>query len=166
MIKYFIMDVDGTLTDGTIYISEKGEAFKGFNVKDGYGIANTLPENVIIPVIMTGRKSEIVVRRCKELKVEEVYQETKNKLEFLKEFISNKDIRPENIAYIGDDLNDYDCMKFVQEGNGITGCPKDAVEKIQSISLYKCSLDGGKGAVREFIDFLIGNRLVSQSIEG
>lgn len=155
MIKYLIMDVDGTMTDGTIYISGTGEAFKGFNVKDGYGIAHLLPMNGIVPVILTGRESEILSRRCIDLDIEEIHQGVKNKLEYLKEFIKSKNVSPENIAYIGDDLNDYECMEFLRNNNGITGCPKDAAYKVQNISNYICHVNGGEGAVREFIEHLI-----------
>ena len=89
---------------------------------------------------MTGRKSDIVLRRCKELKIEEVHK--------------HKSIRPENIAYIGDDINDCECLEFLLNNNGVTGCPKDAVEKMRKISSFICGLDGGKGAVREFIEHL------------
>lgn len=145
-IKMLVMDVDGTLTDGTIYISPSGETMKAFNVKDGYGIVQARKQGVI-PVIITGRKSQIVEERAKELKINELYQGIEDKLTKLKEVAKKYDVSPEEIAYIGDDLNDYECMGYC----GMSGCPRDAVAEIKRNVMYVCKLDGGRGAVREFI---------------
>ena len=108
-IKMLVMDVDGTLTDGKIYIGNQGEVMKAFNVKDGYGIAH-LKDAEILPVIITGRKSSIVEQRAKELNIVELYQSVENKLECLKQIATQYQVLPEEIAYIGDDLNDLECM--------------------------------------------------------
>lgn len=149
-IKMLVMDVDGTLTDGTIYISPSGEAMKAFNVKDGYGIVQARRKG-IIPVIITGRKSQIVEERAKELKITELYQGIEDKLAQLKKVAGKYGVSSEQIAYIGDDLNDLECVEFC----GLTGCPADAVEEIQRKVHYVCSHDGGKGAVREFLDKIL-----------
>lgn len=154
MIKFLIMDVDGTMTDGTIFISETGETFKAFNVKDGYGIAVILKSKGIIPVVMTGRSSKILENRCKEIGIEEIYQGVKDKFEYMKNFIALKKIKPEEVAYIGDDLNDFECMEYLCMFKGTTGCPEDAVPAIQKVSTFISTKEGGKGAVREFIEFL------------
>jgi len=154
MIKFLIMDVDGTMTDGTIFISETGETFKAFNVKDGYGIAVILKSKGIIPVVMTGRSSKILENRCKEIGIEEIHQGVKDKFEYMKKFIALKKIKPEEVAYIGDDLNDFECMKYLCMSKGTTGCPEDAVPAIQEVSTFISTKEGGKGAVREFIEFL------------
>ena len=95
MIKYLIMDVDGTLTDGSIYMGEHKEILKKFDVKDGYGIKNILPEKDIIPVIITGRNSAILQNRCKELGIKDVIQgcsDKKNELEkIIKKYINMDD---------------------------------------------------------------------------
>jgi len=154
MIKFLIMDVDGTMTDGTIFISETGETFKAFNVKDGYGIAVILKSKGIIPVVMTGRSSKILENRCKEIGIEEIHQGVKDKFEYMKNFIALKKIKPEEVAYIGDDLNDFECMEYLYSSNGTTGCPEDAVSAIQEVSTFISTKEGGKGAVLEFIEFL------------
>lgn len=141
-----VMDVDGTLTDGKIYMSGNGEMFKAFDIKDGYSIY-TLNKIGVIPVIITGRSSEIVTQRAKELKIKELHQGVGNKLDKLKEIISRYGITPEEVAYIGDDYNDLDCIKFC----GFTGCPHDAEEDIKPYVDYVCSSNCGKGAVREFV---------------
>lgn len=142
-----VMDVDGTLTDGHIYIGSNGEIMKAFDVKDGYAIAR-LREYGIEPVIITGRKSAIVEERAKELKIKELYQGIEDKLAMLQSVASTYNLNPEEIAYIGDDLNDLQCINYC----GLTACPRDAVKKIKDVVNYVCSNYGGRGAVREFID--------------
>lgn len=150
-IKLLAMDVDGTLTDGQIYMSAAGELMKSFNVKDGYAIANQLPKAGIIPVIITGRASEIVRSRAAELKITEVHQGISDKLAKLKEIAAMYDASPEEIAYIGDDLNDLDCIRYC----GMTACPADAIVEVIAAVDYVCRHDGGRGAVREFVDWVM-----------
>ena len=149
-IKYLVMDVDGTLTDGKIYMGNDGERCKAFNAKDGYGIHESLPQEEIIPIIITGRTSKILELRCKELGVAEVHQGIRNKVQKLKEILNEDGL--ENVAYIGDDCNDLSCMRSVKEAGGVVGCPGDAVKKVVDISDFVSSRTGGDGAVREFID--------------
>ena len=146
-IKMLVMDVDGTLTDGRIYIGADGEIMKAFDVKDGYGIVQ-LRKNGILPVIITGRKSTIVEKRAAELGISELHQGIHDKLNKLKEVAEKYNIKSEEIAYIGDDLNDLVCLNYCS----LTACPEDAVEEIKRSVLYVCKKAGGRGAVREFID--------------
>lgn len=110
-IKLLVMDVDGTLTDGRIYVGAQGEVMKAFDVRDGYAIAHVLPVHGIVPVIITGRSSEIVVQRAKELKITELYQGVSDKLAKLQKAAAKYGATPEEIAYIGDDLNDLPCIR-------------------------------------------------------
>lgn len=150
-IKMLCMDVDGTMTDGTIYIGQNGEIMKAFNVRDGYGIANILPSLGIIPVIITGRSSKIVEYRAKELNIDELYQGVSNKLEQLKEIATKLEITADEIAYIGDDLNDLECIEYC----GYSACPADADTTVKNKVNYICTNHAGCGAVREFIDMLL-----------
>lgn len=150
-IKMLVMDVDGTLTDGKIYMGEDGEVMKAFDIKDGYGINSILPEFGIIPVIITGRTSKIVEKRAKELHISELYQGKIDKLDTLLAVMQKYDLKKENVAYIGDDVLDIPCM----EQCGFVGCPADAVEEVKSCSDYVCKNIGGHGAVREFVECLI-----------
>ncbi len=150
-IKFFVMDVDGTLTNGKIYFSAQGEAFKAFNVKDGYGIAHILPKYDIIPVIITGRSSEIVAKRAEDLKIKEIHQGIGNKIAKLKEIAEKYSIDFSEIAYIGDDVNDLECIEYC----GFTACPGDALPAVLREVDYICKANGGDGAVREFIDLII-----------
>lgn len=150
-IKALVMDVDGTLTDGGIYISDSGDSFKKFNVKDGYGIHNILPQYGIIPVILTGKKSKTVAIRATELGIEHIIQGSVDKLYDLSLIAEKLGISFEQIAYIGDDWNDLEVMSKA----GVKGCPFDSADEIISISDYVCSKKGGQGAVREFIEWII-----------
>ncbi len=150
-IKLFVMDVDGTMTDGHIYISASGEMMKAFDVKDGYAIYHMLPAHDIIPVIITGRSSEIVATRAKELKITELYQGVSDKLSVLATVAAKYDATPNQIAYIGDDLNDLDAMSYC----GFSACPADAVEEVLQAAKYVCKHNGGRGAVREFVEYLL-----------
>ena len=152
-IKLLVMDVDGTLTDGCIYIGAEGEIMKAFHVQDGYAIAHILPEIGITPVIITGRSSNIVAARARELGITELYQGVSDKLARLQAVAAQYDASPAEIAYIGDDLNDLACIRYC----GVTACPSDAVEEVRTAVDYLCAAAGGRGAVREFID-LIRNR--------
>ena len=147
-IKLLVMDVDGTLTDGCIYMGPEGEAMKAFNAQDGYAIAQILPKIGITPVIITGRKSQILANRAEELKITQLHQGVHDKLPLLQQLAQEIGAAQEEVAYIGDDLNDMDCIRWC----GFTGCPADAVPEIRAAVDFVCSRNGGRGAVREFVD--------------
>ena len=150
-IKILIMDVDGTLTDGSIYMGEHKEILKKFDVKDGDGIKNILPGNDIIPVIITGRNSAILQNRCRELGIKDVIQGCSDKKNELEKIIKKYNVSYSEVACIGDDLNDYEMMMTA----GVRGCPSDAVKGIKDIANYITKKQGGYGAVREFIEWLV-----------
>lgn len=151
MIKMLIMDVDGTLTDGGIYMGETGEIAKRFDVKDGYGIHNILKQHNIVPVIITGRKSQILENRCRELEINDIVQDCSDKVCACKNILEKYSLDYTEVAYIGDDLNDYEVMNLV----GLRGCPADAAKKIKEISNFVAKSCGGHGAVRDFIDWIV-----------
>lgn len=153
-IKCLIMDVDGTLTDGKIYMGDNGEVCKAFDIKDGYGIANILKKHDIIPVILTGRESKIVENRAKELGINHVYQGVNNKKEKINEICRELNIDLSNVAYIGDDDNDLPCIEYISENNGLIGCPKNATMNVQNKVNFVSIYDGGNGAVREYIEWI------------
>ncbi|MEY8267052.1 HAD-IIIA family hydrolase [Lachnospiraceae bacterium 64-25] len=150
-LKLLVMDVDGTLTDGKIYITAKGEAFKSFDVKDGYGIKNILHNIGMKSAIITGRVSEIVERRAQELEVDWVYQGVSDKRECLQNLMDEHGYAKEEVMYVGDDLNDLECMQMA----GYSCCPADAHEIIKEAADYVASRCGGSGAIREIIDNVI-----------
>ena len=154
-IKILFLDVDGTLTDGKIYMGENGEICKAFNIKDGYGIHDILIPAGIIPVVITGRRSRILENRCAEIGITEIYQGINNKLSKMMEVLEKHHIPISQSAYIGDDLNDFECMKAIKEANGSIGCPANSVNAIREYSDFVANSCGGEGAVREYICYII-----------
>lgn len=153
------MDVDGTLTDGKIYMGVDGECMKTFDIKDGYALHTLLKENGIIPVIITARKSPMVEHRCKELGVTETRQGVMNKLDCLNGILEkysseNQQYDLSNVAYIGDDLLDLQCMNRIKQAGGIVGCPSNAAKEVIAICDFISLNKGGDGAVRDFVEFL------------
>jgi len=160
-MKLLFMDVDGTLTDGKIHISNSGELFKSFDVKDGYAIGQMMPRLNIIPVIITGRESEIVLNRAKELEIIEVYQNCSDKktamisiAERYGLYLSERTMKIPNTMYLGDDIPDLECMKIAE----MSGCPYDAVDAVKSQCQFVGLKKGGDGFVREFVEYIIKNR--------
>lgn len=151
MYRLFVMDVDGTLTDGKIYMSPGGEALKAFDIKDGYGIKNILKRYQIKTAIITGRESQIVQRRAEELDIDYLCQGVNDKLFCMEQLIENLGCNFENVVYVGDDVNDLPCMKKV----GLSCCPSDAHESVKEVAKYVTQCRGGQGAVREVIDKII-----------
>lgn len=161
MLKFLVMDVDGTLTDGKIYMGDEGERFKVFDIKDGYAIKEMLPQYGIIPIVITARSSDILINRCSELDIEGIYQGVRNKIENLNEIMEQQGSKDDkkysyrDCAYIGDDILDLQCMEPIKESGGFVGCPADAAKEVKEIADYVCVKNGGDGAVREFIEWLI-----------
>lgn len=153
MIKYLVMDVDGTLTDGKIYMGNDGEMMKAFDIKDGCGIHDILIPAGITPVIITGRSSKILENRCKELGITNLHQGIRNKIEKLLTITTDLSM----VAYIGDDINDLSCMEPIKEAGGLVGCPADAVQKVIDLADFVSKRNGGNGAVREFIEWIVSN---------
>lgn len=152
-IKLVVLDVDGTLTDGGVYIDNNGLETKKFNIKDGAGIVMAEKAGVEF-MILTGRKSSCVAKRAEELKIKYVFQGILDKITYLKAFLDENMITPQEVAYMGDDVNDIDCLKYV----GFSACPADAVHVVRQSVDYISSYNGGYGAVREMIDLLIEYR--------
>ncbi len=156
-IRLLVMDVDGTLTDGKIYMSADGELVKAFNIKDGCGIKDILPTAGISPVVITGRTSKIVENRCRELDVEHCYQGCRDKAAKLKEVAEFFGLSADEngifheIACIGDDINDLPCMHLC----GLVMCPADACREVREIADFVSPLMGGHGAVRDAIEYVI-----------
>ena len=153
-IRILFMDIDGTLTDGKIYMGNSGEIMKAFSIKDGCGIADILPAKNIVPAIITGRESQILVNRAKEMKVTHLYQNVHNKAEKMLEICKEMEVDLSHAAYIGDDLNDKECMEIIRHNGGLSACPIDACEEICKIADFICTKISGDGAVRELIDWL------------
>ena len=152
-IKMIISDCDGVLTDGGMYYNENGDYLKKFNTRDGMGIS-LLKEHDIKFAIITGENSEIVKRRAEKLGITEYYLGIKYKLEIFNLLKQKYTISNEEIAYIGDDINDYELM----QNAGLACCPSNAIESVKSVADYVTNTKSGEGVVREVIDYILNNR--------
>ena len=152
-IKLVITDVDGVLTDGGMYYTKDGDIMKRFHARDGMGV--TLLKNVGIPtIILTKEKTKMVLRWSEKMKILELLDGAKNKEQELVKICEKNNLVPQEIAYIGDDVNDLEIMKKI----GFSACPKDGVIQIRKIVNYICSLNGGYGAFRELADMIISSK--------
>lgn len=156
-IRLFAMDVDGTLTDGKIYIGENGEVMKAFDPKDGLGI-KLLMKYDILPVIITGRTSRIVTNRCREIGITEIHQGIKDKGLKLEELIKQYQLSKEEVAYIGDDVNDLSAMQHA----GITFAPADCARQILPYVDILLTRRAGESPVREAVDMILENRFLAE----
>ena len=147
-IKFLILDVDGTLTDGGIYLSDEGVQFKKFNAKDGMGIRKAISKGIEVGIISHSYSSKMIDDRANMLGLNYVYVGGKPKLQVVNEWLSELGLSRNEVAYMGDDINDLDVMKLV----GCTACPADSSEEVLEISQKVMKKNGGAGAVREFID--------------
>ena len=149
-IELIVLDVDGTMTDSRITYSENGDEIKSFNVKDGLAIASWRKLGKQVAII-TGRSSKIVERRAKELHIEHFYQGIHNKKEVLETLLKKLDMTMDNVAAIGDDLNDLQMLKSAK----ISFVPRDSSAYVDKVATVVLSKKGGDGAVREMIEQLI-----------
>ncbi|TCK06648.1 KdsC family phosphatase [Phorcysia thermohydrogeniphila] len=150
MVKLIVLDVDGVLTDGSIVYDSEGREYKSFNVKDGYGIVTAIKRGIKV-VVISGRNSPIVDRRCKELGITEVFQGVSDKLKVYEKIKEKYGLDDFEIAAMGDDIPDIPIL----EKAGFSGAPADAVPEVKKVVNLVTTLPGGKGAVREFIDYLL-----------
>ncbi|MDH4201177.1 MAG: hypothetical protein OEV66_12505 [Spirochaetia bacterium] len=149
-IKVLFSDIDGTMTDGQLYYGEHGEALKVFNVKDGAGIKRWISAGNEFGVI-SARSSQIIITRMNELGVKHVITGAADKNLAMNLWLSENQYSWENLAYIGDDMNDL----MVISKAAVSAAPSDAAALIISSVQYHCMNSGGRGALREFIDFLL-----------
>lgn len=151
-IRLFAMDVDGTLTNGKIYMGNKGEVMKAFEAKDGLGI-KMLMKRGIIPAIITGRESDIVLNRCREIGIEEICQGVREKDTVLHALMQKYGLTKEQVAYIGDDINDISALKEA----GVAFAPADCARQILPYVDIHLTRRAGDCPVREAIDMILEN---------
>ena len=147
-IRLLTLDVDGVLTDGGIYITEKGDLFKKFNTKDGVGIRHAVKAGITVGFISAGKSKNILNTRAKMLGVKYVYAGDEEKLSVLRNICKKMKINFDEVAHIGDDINDLKILSAV----GLSVCPADAMDKVKQLVDVVLKKNGGDGCVREFID--------------
>ncbi len=147
-IKLLVIDVDGVMTDGGMYFSETGDQYKKFNTKDGMAIIHLTKSNFQVAIISSGFKGEAVSKRAEMLGIQNCTVSRTPKIETLSRLCEEQGIGLENVAMIGDDINDLEAMQQI----GLSACPRDAVNRIKKNSTIILNKNGGEGCVREFID--------------
>jgi YrbI family 3-deoxy-D-manno-octulosonate 8-phosphate phosphatase len=150
-IKIVLTDNDGVLTDTGVYYSAKGEEFKRFSIRDGMGIERLRKYAGIETIIITGEESGSVKARAKKLKMKEYYLGIKKKEELLSVIMSKNNVKAEEVAFIGDDSNDFELMKLV----GLKVTPADGMNFIKEICDYVCENRAGNGAFRELAELIL-----------
>lgn len=149
-IQLLICDVDGVMSDGLIYMGNNGEELKAFNVRDGYGIRCLLTSGIEVAII-TGRQSKLLEDRAKTLGITYLYQGQHNKLLAYQQLLDTLNLKPEQTAYIGDDLIDLPVMEKV----GLSVAVADAHPLLTPRANYVTRIAGGRGAVRELCDLIL-----------
>ncbi len=146
-VTTFIFDYDGVMTNGDVLVNENGEPLRMANVKDGYALqlARKLGYNV---AVISGGYSLSILNRMQMLNIEDVFLRVADKMAKLNEYMVYRNIKPNQIVYMGDDIPDYLPMKAVS----VPVCPADAAEEIKSISLYISAFGGGRGCVRDIVE--------------
>ena len=147
-IRLLTLDVDGVLTDGGIYLTEKGDLLKKFNTKDGVGIRQAVKTGITVAFISAGKSKNILNTRAKMLGVKYVYAGDEEKLSVLGKICKKMKINFENVAHVGDDTNDLKILSAV----GLSACPADGMKEVKKITDVVLKKNGGDGCVREFID--------------
>lgn len=146
-ITTFIFDVDGVLTDGSVFVNNEGEMLRTMNIRDGYALKAAVESGYNVCII-SGGSNEGVRIRLRNLGITNIHLGTPDKVETFDEYIDLHQIKQENILYMGDDIPDYHVMKLV----ALPTCPQDASPEIKGISKYISHKNGGKGAVRDVIE--------------
>ena len=149
-VRLLILDVDGVLTDGKIIIDDAGREIKHFDVKDGHGLKILLRCGIDV-VLLTGRRSSVVLHRARDLGIEEVHQGVFNKCEVLDEILRKRNLQDIHAAFVGDDVVDIPLLRKV----GFSVAVADASEDVKAVVDYITTKGGGRGAVREVCEIIL-----------
>ena len=147
-IRMLVLDVDGVMTDGGMYYSEEGDQFKKFDTKDGMGIKLAMSRGIRVAFLSSGSNSNLILSRALTLGVSLVHVGFEQKFGILSGWCKEFGIGLDEVAFIGDDVNDLECITKV----GFGACPADAVDEIKRVVAVVLARNGGEGCVREFVD--------------
>lgn len=153
-IKIFLTDCDGVLTDGGMYYFENGNEAKKFNTRDGMAFKILKNKNIKIGII-TGESTNIVKNRAKKLKMDILFTGIENKEKILDEICDTYKVSYEEVAYVGDDINDIGILEKVK----MSFCPKDAHREVKQRVRYIINTNGGQGVIREIVDTFLGEKV-------
>ena len=146
-VKVFVLDVDGVLTDGSLYVFDSGEQVRRMNIKDGYVLQLAVKKGYRV-IVISGSHSEAVISRLKKLGIEDVHMKVKDKKQKLTELLRNSGVEMSEVLFMGDDIPDHTLMTAV----GVACAPADAAPEIRAAAHYISSFKGGRGCVRDVIE--------------
>lgn len=155
-IKMLVLDVDGVMTDGGMYFTENGDQIKKYNTKDGMAIMKLRKEKFPVAFLSSGFTNHMVQDRASLLNLEHVYVGREPKIGILKNWCNELNIQLNEVAYVGDDINDIEIM----ESCGLSACPKDAVSSVKNKAHIVLESEGGRACVREFIDLYLSDQII------
>lgn len=161
-VRLVLTDSDGVLTDTGVYYSERGEELKRFSIRDGMGVERLRLEGVETGIV-TGELSPSVVRRAEKLALRHVLLGVKDKLSAVRGLCADRGLGLDEVAYIGDDVNDLAVLAEVSL-RGLTASPSDGLPAVRAVVTHVCSAPGGHGAFREFAEWILGHRAVATPI--
>ena len=150
-IRLLVLDVDGTLTDGRLYYGHDGEALKAFDVRDGHGLRLLTMYTGVRLAVLTGRRADLVLHRCRELSIDPVVGGSRDKAKSLRELCAGVGIALESTAFMGDDVNDLPALQIA----GLAACPADAVPEVLAACTFVSDKPGGRGAVRQLCEAML-----------
>ncbi len=157
-IELLLTDCDGVLTDGNVYYSERGEEMKRFSIRDGMGVERLRGLAGVETGVLSGENSGPLRKRLEKLHIAEAHLGVADKEAALRGILERRRLDPDQVAYIGDDVNDLAVLKRV----GLSACPADAMPAVLRVADYVCRQDGGRGAFREFAEVLIKGRTAAR----
>ena len=166
-IKFAIFDFDGVFTDGKCFFDNNNKIIKYYNIKDGMGISE-LKKNNIKTGLLSSYKSKFELQLNDNISIQNLKEHLNfdyfhigkgNKLEILNNWLDENNIKYDEVAYIGDDINDLCILELV----GLSGCPNNAIDECKEIVSYVCKKNGGEGCVREFIDYILKKNKLSEN---
>ena len=149
-IKIVLTDVDCVLTDGGMYYTENGDIMKKFHTRDGMGVT-LLRKEKISTIVITKEKTKFVKLWAKKMQIEKLYDGIQKKEDLINEICDHYNVKQEELAYIGDDVNDIALLKKV----GLSATPANGISEVKKICDYICALKGGEGAFRELADLIL-----------
>jgi 3-deoxy-D-manno-octulosonate 8-phosphate phosphatase (KDO 8-P phosphatase) len=152
-IRLVVLDVDGVLTDGRVILDEAGTEFRVFDVRDGYGIRKASAEGIVFALI-SGKDTRVVAHRARELGITEVHQGVKDKLKVFRSILPKYRLAPADVCCVGDDEPDLPILREA----GFSAAPRSAVPAVKAAVHYVTAAGGGRGAVREIIELILGSR--------
>ncbi len=147
-IKFIVFDVDGTLTDGGIYITDSGEEFKKFHVKDGMAITRLQKKGIKFGIISGSKSQKAIYRRAENLNIQYVYVGDEPKTQILESWLAELGLAMRQVLFMGDDLSDVEIMRKV----GLAACPADAADAVKQIAHVVTQRNGGEACFRELAD--------------